>query len=170
MDCKPEYLAQFGAMGSVYLEHVFGTAQPRVGLLSIGEEASKGNQLSLQAHALLQELPVNFVGNIEGKDIFAGLADVVVCDGFIGNVTLKVVEGLAATITQMLREEANRQSMAEIARAGATRRVPKPETQDGLRRVRWGTAARCQWGLHRRSWAIESIRHSACASRRRGRC
>jgi glycerol-3-phosphate acyltransferase PlsX len=105
VDCKPEYLAQFGLMGSVYLEHVFGTARPRVGLLSIGEESSKGNQQVQQAFPLLQRMPINFVGNVEGKDIFADLADVVVCDGFVGNVVLKLIEGLAATISRMLREE-----------------------------------------------------------------
>src|SRR5215211_306839 len=92
-DCKPEYLAQFGLMGAVYLEHLFETARPRVALLSIGEEASKGNQLVQQAFPLLQEMPINFVGNVEGKDLFADLADVVVCDGFVGNVALKLIEG-----------------------------------------------------------------------------
>ena len=104
VDCKPEWLAQFGLMGAVYMEHVFGTARPRVGLLSIGEESSKGNQLVQQAYPLLQATPINFIGNVEGKDIFADLADVIVCDGFVGNVTLKTIEGLAGTISKMLRE------------------------------------------------------------------
>jgi glycerol-3-phosphate acyltransferase PlsX len=104
VDCKPEWLAQFGLMGAVYLEQVYGEARPRVGLLSIGEEASKGNQLVQQAYPLLEALPINFVGNVEGKDLFADLADVVVCDGFVGNVALKLIEGVAGTISRMLRE------------------------------------------------------------------
>ena len=105
VDCRPEYLAQFGLMGSVYLEYNFDTQQPRVGLLSIGEEASKGNQLVQQAHPLLRQMPINFIGNVEGKDLFSGHADVVVCDGFVGNVALKLIEGLAGGIAGMLREE-----------------------------------------------------------------
>jgi glycerol-3-phosphate acyltransferase PlsX len=105
VDCRPEYLAQFGLMGSVYLEYLFEQANPRVGLLSIGEEASKGNQQVQQAHLLLQQTPINFIGNVEGRDIFGGQVDVVVCDGFVGNVALKLIEGLAAGISGMLREE-----------------------------------------------------------------
>jgi phosphate acyltransferase len=105
VDCKPEYLAQFALMGSVYMKHLFGLANPRVGLLNIGEEVSKGNQQAQAAHQLIAQTPVNFVGNVEGKDIFGDLADVVVCDGFVGNVSLKLIEGLAGAISSMLREE-----------------------------------------------------------------
>jgi glycerol-3-phosphate acyltransferase PlsX len=105
VDCKPEYLAQFGLMGAVYMEHLFAAQRPRVGLLSIGEESSKGNQQVVQAHVLLRQMPVNFIGNVEGKDILSGLVDVVVCDGFVGNVALKLIEGLAGAISGMLREE-----------------------------------------------------------------
>lgn len=118
VDCKPEYLAQFGVMGAVYLEHVFGTHQPRVGLLSIGEEATKGNQQVLQARPLLEQMPIRFIGNVEGKDIFADLADVIVCDGFVGNVTLKTIEGLAATISRMLREELTASPWRKLLAAG----------------------------------------------------
>lgn len=104
IDCKPEWLAQFGLMGAVYMEHVFGTRNPRVGLLSNGEESTKGNELVQQTHPQLRAMPINFVGNVEGKDIFADLADVVVCDGFVGNVALKLIEGLAGTISRMTRE------------------------------------------------------------------
>lgn len=118
VDCKPEYLAQFGVMGAVYLEHVFGIRQPRVGLLSIGEEATKGNQQVLQARPLLERMPIRFIGNVEGKDIFADLADVIVCDGFVGNVTLKTIEGLAATISRMLREELKANPWRKLLAAG----------------------------------------------------
>jgi phosphate acyltransferase len=118
VDCKPEYLAQFGLMGAVYLEHVFGTHRPRVALLSIGEEPSKGNQLVQQAHPLLERLPINFIGNVEGKDIFGDLADVLVCDGFVGNVALKLIEGLAGTISRMLREELTASPGRKLLAAG----------------------------------------------------
>ena len=105
VDCKPEWLVQFGQMGAIYMEHVLGIQSPRVGLLSIGEEESKGNTLTKAAHALLKEAPLNFYGNVEGKDIPSGIVDVVVCDGFVGNVALKLIEGLASTIGGMIRAE-----------------------------------------------------------------
>lgn len=104
-DCRPEHLAQFGLMGSAYLEHVFGVANPSVALLSIGEEASKGNNLVQLAYPRLKDLPIRFVGNVEGKDVPDGKVDVVVCDGFVGNVVLKFAEGLAATLTGLIRDE-----------------------------------------------------------------
>jgi glycerol-3-phosphate acyltransferase PlsX len=127
-DCKPEYLAQFGLMGSVYMQSVFGVKQPKVGLLSIGEEETKGNALVLAAHPLLRALPINFIGNVEGKEIPAGDVDVVVCDGFTGNVVLKLSEGLASTITGLIREEINASLISKIFAAGvlpAFRRVRK---------------------------------------------
>ncbi len=127
-DCKPEYLAQFGLMGSVYMERVFGVRTPRVGLLSIGEEETKGNALVLAAHPLLRGLPINFVGNVEGKEIPSGEVDVVVCDGFSGNVVLKLAEGMASTITGMIREEINASLISKLFAVGvlpAFRRVRK---------------------------------------------
>src|SRR5438876_929412 len=88
-ECKPEHLAQFALMGADYAERVLGVERPTVGLLSIGEEPSKGNQLVRDAYPLLEELPLNFIGNVEGKDIPLGNADVIVTDGFTGNVVLK---------------------------------------------------------------------------------
>lgn len=104
-DCKPEYLAQFGLMGAIYAERVLGVARPRVALLSIGEEEGKGNQLVQRAYSLLQALPLQFVGNVEGKDVPAGAADVVVCDGFVGNVLIKFAEGVASAIGGIIRQE-----------------------------------------------------------------
>src|SRR5262249_22221953 len=86
VDCKPRYLSQFGMMGAVYMRQVFKVASPRVGLLSNGEEESKGNALTREAYGLLKASPLNFIGNIEGNDIAEGKADVVVCDGFDGNL------------------------------------------------------------------------------------
>ncbi|HOA82954.1 MAG TPA: phosphate acyltransferase PlsX [Thermodesulfovibrio thiophilus] len=105
VDCKPEHLLQFAFMGDAYHKALFGTQSPRIALLSIGEEGSKGNELTKEAFKLLQATTLNFTGNIEGKDIFFGLADVVVCDGFIGNIVLKVGEGLADALMKMLKRE-----------------------------------------------------------------
>jgi len=104
VDCNPHMLAQFAVMGDLYSRVIFRTEQPRVGLLSIGEEEHKGNELTRAATPLLKALPIHFIGNVEGRDIYAGDTDVIVCDGFIGNVALKVSEGLVDMIYQMLRE------------------------------------------------------------------
>ena len=104
VDCTPEMLAQFAVMGEIYSRTIFHNSRPRVGLLSIGEEEHKGNELTKAALPLLKALNLNFIGNIEGRDIFSGVADVVVCDGFIGNVALKVSEGLVDMFVSMLRE------------------------------------------------------------------
>lgn len=94
-DCKPEVLQQFAVLGSLYSKHVFGNEQPKVALLSIGEEESKGNIATVAAHKLIAESnELNFIGNIEGRDLFVGKADVVVCDGFTGNIVLKQAEGM----------------------------------------------------------------------------
>jgi glycerol-3-phosphate acyltransferase PlsX len=105
VDSKPENLLQFALMGNTYCKLVLNRARPRVGLLSIGEEDTKGNELTKEAFKLLKERQLNFIGNVEGKDIFTGKADVVVCDGFIGNIALKISEGLAETILKMLKRE-----------------------------------------------------------------
>jgi glycerol-3-phosphate acyltransferase PlsX len=104
-DCKPEHLAQFALMGADYVERVLGKDSPTVGLLSIGEESSKGNQLIRDTHALLEELPLRFIGNVEGKDIPLGNADVIVTDGFTGNVVLKFAEGTPRALAQIVRAE-----------------------------------------------------------------
>ena len=104
VDSTPAMLAQFAVMGEIYSRSIFHTRRPRVGLLSIGEEEHKGNELTRAATPLLKELPIHFIGNVEGGDIYSGLVDVVVCDGFIGNVALKVSEGLVDMIKHMLQE------------------------------------------------------------------
>jgi glycerol-3-phosphate acyltransferase PlsX len=102
-DCKSEHLLQFAKMGSVYAERVLKVHSPTVGLLNIGTEEEKGNELVKEAHKLLKSSPLNFVGNVEGREIFLGRADVVVCDGFTGNVVLKVIEGAAMTIVSQMK-------------------------------------------------------------------
>lgn len=105
VDCKPLHLVQFAFMGSAYHKAVFGSQSPKIALLNIGEEGSKGNEVTKEAFKLLQTVNLNFIGNIEGKDIFFGLADVVVCDGFVGNIVLKVGEGFAEAFMKMLKRE-----------------------------------------------------------------
>ncbi|RPI34588.1 MAG: phosphate acyltransferase PlsX [Chloroflexota bacterium] len=104
-ECKPEYLLQFAIMGSLYAQKVLKIASPRVGLLSNGEEAGKGNELVKETYPLLQGSGLNFIGNVEGKELFGGHADVVVTDGFTGNVLLKSSEAVAKLITDILKEE-----------------------------------------------------------------
>jgi glycerol-3-phosphate acyltransferase PlsX len=105
-DCKPQHLAQFAEMGSAYAQYVLGLSDPRIGLLSIGEEKSKGNELVQQAHQLLEGVEgLNFIGNVEGRDILQGTVDVVVTDGFTGNVVLKLAESVAKHVAQTFRRE-----------------------------------------------------------------
>ncbi|MGE3154644.1 MAG: phosphate acyltransferase PlsX [Nitrospiraceae bacterium] len=105
VDCTANHLEQFALMGNEYAKHVLDKANPRVGLLSIGEEDSKGNEVTKEAFKLLKASPINFIGNVEGRDVYSGEADVVVCDGFIGNVALKISEGVADTIKKLLLKE-----------------------------------------------------------------
>jgi glycerol-3-phosphate acyltransferase PlsX len=105
VDCTAEHLHQFGLMGNEYGKHLFGKPNPRIGLLSIGEEDTKGNEVTKEAFKLLKASPINFVGNVEGRDVYSGGADVIVCDGFIGNVALKISEGIAETIKKLLMKE-----------------------------------------------------------------
>jgi phosphate acyltransferase len=113
-DVKPHYLRQFGIMGSVYMEHIFGVSEPRVGLLNVGREQGKGNQVTQEAYPLLAASGLNFVGNIEGKDVPEGAVDVVVCDGFTGNVIVKLSEGLAGVLSGWIREEIKKQKLAPL--------------------------------------------------------
>ena len=104
-DSKPRNLVQFALMGKVYQEHVEGVANPRIALMSMGEEEGKGNELTKATHALLKQQKINFIGNVEGKDVYLGEADVIVTDGFTGNVTLKVSEGVVEVMLSMLKRE-----------------------------------------------------------------
>jgi len=122
VDTKPHNLVQFAIMGELYYRSIFGkaVARPRVGLLSIGEEEGKGNELTREAYKLLKHTPINFIGNVEGRDLYNGSVEVIVCDGFVGNVALKVSEGLVNTVREMLKESLTttitRQAGALLAR------------------------------------------------------
>ena len=114
VDCKPHNLEQFAVMGEIYARTVLKISEPRVGLLSIGEEETKGNDLTREAFPLLKALPIKFIGNVEGRDIFSGLADVIVCDGFVGNVALKTCEGVGRFVSATLRESLTRTVTAKV--------------------------------------------------------
>ena len=114
VDCKPLHLAQFALMGSVYASQMLGKTSPRVGLLSNGEEETKGNEQTRDANRILKTAPLNYIGSVEGRDIYNGHADVVVCDGFVGNVVLKVSEGLAEAMGTMLRREFSSRLLSKI--------------------------------------------------------
>jgi phosphate acyltransferase len=105
VECRPQHLVQFALLGAGYARVSLGCEDPRVALLSVGEEESKGNDLTREAYQLLKAAPIRFVGNIEGREVYAGSADVIVCDGFTGNVTLKISEGLVDTVESLLHEE-----------------------------------------------------------------
>lgn len=121
VDCKPEHLVQFGVMGRFYAQDLLGIDEPRVGLLANGEEESKGNDLTKAAFTPMKAIP-NFIGNVEGDDIFKGSCDVVVCDGFVGNLILKSAEGVAGTITYLIKDYI-RQSTVAITGALLMRKV-----------------------------------------------
>ena len=108
VDCRAHHLVQFAAMGTVYAHIALGMSAPRVGLLSIGEEATKGNDLTRDAHRQLRNSGLRFIGNVEARDVYTGQADVIVCDGFTGNVALKVSEGLVEVVEELLRAELTR--------------------------------------------------------------
>ncbi len=114
-DCKPENLVQFAKMGDVYARKILGIVNPRIGLINIGEEPTKGNELTIKTYEQLSaQAGINFIGNIEGRDILAGKADVMVCDGFVGNVVLKVVEGTAGALTTLLKEALTKDTRSKV--------------------------------------------------------
>jgi glycerol-3-phosphate acyltransferase PlsX len=114
VDCKPQNLEQFAIMGEMYARNVLKINRPRVGVLSVGEEEGKGNDLTRETYALLKESSLNFIGNVEGRDIYNGKCDVIVCDGFVGNVALKTSEGLTRLVREMLKESLTTTVTAQV--------------------------------------------------------
>ncbi|MBP1610532.1 MAG: Phosphate:acyl-ACP acyltransferase PlsX [Acidobacteria bacterium] len=112
--CKPHHLLQFAIMGDLFSKKIVGVSSPRVGLMSVGEEESKGNDLTKEVHQALKQLHLNFIGNVEGRDIYNGRADVIVCDGFTGNVALKTSEGLIEAVLKLLKDELSRNLKAKL--------------------------------------------------------
>ncbi|ANS73947.1 phosphate acyltransferase [Paenibacillus yonginensis] len=117
MDAKPEHLVQYALMGSIYRQKVHGMPSPRVGLLNVGTEEMKGNELTKAAYPLLKELPIHFVGNVESRDVLSGACDVLVCDGFAGNILLKALEGTAGALFSVLKQEFSKNLKTKLAAA-----------------------------------------------------
>jgi glycerol-3-phosphate acyltransferase PlsX len=162
VDCRASHLLQFAAMGTAYARVVLEVPEPRVGLLSIGEEATKGNDLTREAHRLLDASQLRFIGNLEARDLYGGQADVIVCDGFTGNIALKVSEGLVEVVEQFLREELGRtfltrvgQLLARPAYRRFRRRVDYSEVGGALL---LGVNGVCVVG-HGRS-SVKAVRHA----------
>jgi glycerol-3-phosphate acyltransferase PlsX len=137
VECRPLHLAQFAIMGNVYSREVLGYTKPRVGLLSVGTEDVKGNDLTQEAFKLCQELDLNFLGNVEGHDLFANQVDVVVCDGFVGNIVLKTCESLASSLFRWLKSELTKnpkRQLGALLAKGAFRAIKQrtdPESHGG---------------------------------------
>jgi phosphate acyltransferase len=123
VECKPVHLLQFGCMGEAYARKILGIPRPRVGVVSIGEEDSKGTDMTRETSALFRQAALNFIGNVEGRDFFAGRADVFVCDGFVGNVVLKTMEGMAFALVDFLREEIRKSVPARVGALLAARAI-----------------------------------------------
>jgi len=135
IECKPLHLAQYAVMGSIYSREMLGCKNPRVGLLSIGTEETKGNELTLEAFKLCRQLDLNFIGNVEGHDLFKNRVDVVVCDGFVGNIVLKTCESLAMEMFSMLKREltANpRRKLGALLAQNAFRSIKRRMDPEGL--------------------------------------
>lgn len=131
VDCKPKYLEQFAVMGSIYSQYVSGVENPQVGLLNIGEEKSKGNDLAINVYtSLSKSTEICFAGNAEGRDVLSGDFDVIVCDGFVGNILLKFAEAVGSIVVQMLKEELPRGTRGKV---GAT--ILKPNLQRLKQRI-----------------------------------
>ena len=164
VECRPHHLVQFAIMGVAYARVALGCATPRVGLLSVGAEESKGNELTREAHRLLKAAPVNFVGNVEGPDVFAGHADVIVCDGFTGNITLKVSEGLVETVESLLHDELSSTFGTRVGYLLSRRRSTVSQASRLLRNTAaprsWASMACASWGT-----AVRRPRRSGMRSR-----
>ncbi len=114
VDCKPEHLFQFGLMGSIFVNHILEIDRPRIGLLNIGEEESKGTEVIQKTYQLLKECPLNFIGNVEGRDVLRGNSDVIICDGFVGNIILKFTESIARRMSLGLKQTVGRNMLGSI--------------------------------------------------------
>jgi phosphate acyltransferase len=129
VDAKPQWLKEYAIMGTIYAKEIFGIANPKVGMLSVGEEEAKGNELTFEATKLIKETDVNFIGNVEGRDILINTADVILCDGFVGNVILKFAESVLGALKRRIRDYAGKGIVNKI-KAGITASVLKSTLKD----------------------------------------
>ena len=160
VDCKPQNLQQFAIMGDIYFRSIFSgrfptASNPRVGLLSVGEEETKGNDLTRDAFQLIKALPLNFLGNVEGRDLYNGHADVIVCDGFVGNVALKVSEGLVEAVRAILKETLQSSITRQMGFLLSRQGVQGIQDASGLFRVRRGAVAGAERRCHCQSRIVQ---------------
>ncbi len=163
VDSKPQNLQQFAIMGDVYFRTIFAgrfpsADYPRVGVLSIGEEESKGNELTREAYKLIKELPMNFVGNVEGRDLYNGKADVLVCDGFVGNVALKISEGMVETVRFLLKQSLQATISSQVGISAVAQGICRLQEAARLLRIWRSAAAGHQGRLHREPRIVERQR------------
>ena len=175
LECRAQHLLQFAAMGTAYARVVLGVPEPKVGLLSIGEEETKGNELTREAHQLLSGSRLRFIGNVEARDLYRGLAEVIVCDGFTGNIALKVSEGLVEVVEEFLRDEFNRTFSTRVGYLLSRRAFRRFRRAGRLLRGWRRSTARVVRPLHRRSRALfgqsgAEPRWRWPSASRRGRC
>ncbi len=173
VDSKPQNLQQFAIMGDVYFRTIFAgrfpsADHPRVGVLSIGEEETKGNDLTREAYKLIKELPMNFVGNVEGRDLYNGKADVLVCDGFVGNVALKISEGMVETVRFLLKQSLQATITQPGGISALAQGVRRLQEAPGLFRIRRRAAAGHQGRVHCEPRFVERQRHQECGPRGHG--
>ncbi len=146
IECKPVHLAvQYAIMGNVYSRDILGYKRPRVGLLNVGTEDGKGNELTLEAFKLCKQIDINFIGNVEGYDLFANRVDVVICDGFVGNVVLKTCESLAMGMISMLKRELGRNPKRQLGAYLAQNALRAIKRRMGSGGARWGAVAGIEW-------------------------
>ncbi len=171
VDCTGKMLAQFAVMGSAYASIILKMRNPRVGLLSIGEEEHKGNELTHEAFPLIKALPhINFIGNVEGRDVYSGTVDVIVCDGFVGNVALKTSEGLSGSHSPHAARVDGEDNYPEGRRIPIARRICRIQKAGGLQRVWRRSAARPQRHLRHLPRSINHQSHRQCHPYRKGVC
>ncbi len=154
-DCKPEYLLQFAHMGAAYAEIVLGAVHPKVALLNIGEEPTKGSQLAREAHALMAQNVRGFIGNLEGRDVLAGVADVIVTDGFTGNVALKMLEGTSKILLGQVKDAMTSRTVNKAAAAVLKPALDKLQGPARPGHLRGRAAAGRRRRLHHRPWLVE---------------
>jgi glycerol-3-phosphate acyltransferase PlsX len=169
VDSKPEHLVQFAVMGEIYYRATFGNRRPRVGLLSVGEEDIKGNELTREVNIRLKKSPVHFVGNVEGGDLFSGNVDVIVCDGFVGNIALKICEGLALQIFEVLKKSLKSSLVSQVG-AMLSQGAFKEGRRKSTTPNRWCATIGCPAGMRDRARAVQCECCQERDSRGRGPC
>ena len=166
VDCRPALMLSFGALGSVFARRFLGIENPRIGLLSVGAEEAKGNRQVQESYQLFQDSHLNFVGNVEGMDFFSDKADVVVCDGFVGNILMKFTEGLGSALGQYLQERLS----STIPGGGASGLIEELWTSMNLPRKMARTPVRRQRNRYPRTWFLPGRRRYGRHPHRRDVC